>query len=451
MRNRRILTRREFLRYSMMAGGGLTASRLLAACAPAATEAPAPTDAPAQPTEPPAPEGLTGTVEAWSPDSRDDSIASEKWWHENFSAANPGVTVNQLTVSNAEMAAKIQAADEAGIPPDMFWTFGDLNFTYGLQGIAKSTDGLLEEIGLNRFPSTVLDGIRVDGQLYSIPFVGFPFFLYYRKDLYEEKGLQPPTTHEELLANVRAVHDPPNTYGYALTNKNLADTWNLKTAMFSHDAYFFDENDELALDRPETLEAWEFYKELGAYSQPGSMAENDVSTRQLMIDGKVAHMFTTTSFAANFEPEDIERQGGALYPLKPGARGVSLDFYGLIFPVKAKSPELAEALAKWIFEPENLEEFLIRTVVGWLPMVDDAYTPGYLDHPRIAPLKEYFEVGGESLKTGIIGTGYFGPSPNASVLVASDIEKQIGDRLVVLDESPRDVLDWAQAELEAAL
>ena len=427
------LHRRDFLKYALATAGGLALSpamgRGVAEAAPA----------------------LNGTLQTWSVDSRDAAIASEKWWTESFRAANPGVSVNSLIVSNQEMATKVRAAHAAGIPPDMFWTFGDLNYVYGAEGIGRRTNALLADIGIGRFGASVMDSIRLRGSYYSVPFVGFPFMLYYRKDMYKRKGLKPPETHAQLLENIEALHEPPNTYGYVLTNRNLADTWNLKTAMFSHGAYFFDAKGNLALNRPETLEAWAFYKRLGKFTPPGTMEQNDVAVRRLMLDGKVAHMFTTTSFAANFRPEDLERQGAVPYPRKSGAKGVSLDFYGFIFPVRAKRADLAESFVKWIMEPKNLEEYLTRTVVGWVPMVTDGYTPKYLNHPRIAPLKEYFEVGKESAKTGIIGTGYFGPTVKSSALVATDIEKQIGDRLVILDQSPKDVLDWALSVLKDAV
>ena len=37
--------------------------------------------------------------------------------------------------------------------------------------------------------------------------------------LYEQMGLTPPTTHEELLANVAAVHNEPDIYGFIVTNQ----------------------------------------------------------------------------------------------------------------------------------------------------------------------------------------------------------------------------------------
>lgn len=444
MGNHLFLTRREALRLGLLSSGAL----VLVACgregAPGVTTTTTPANG--------QPNGqLTGTIETWSPDTRDDGLASERWWGEAFTQVNPDVTVQQLTVPYGDDTTKFRAGHASDLVPDTIWAYGDLLFSYGIEGMALPVTDLVSEIGRHRFLEGAIQGIEVDGQLYSVPFVGFPFFIYYRKDLYEEKGLTPPTTHEELIANISATHDPPGVYGYVLTNKSLDDTWNLKTAMWTHGAYYFDENDNLALDRPETLEAWSFYKELGRWSPPGSMAQSDLESRQLMLDGTVAHMFTTTSFAAGFTPENIDRYGAFLFPSKPGAKGASLDFYGLVIPSKAKRPDLARAMIKFLLEPANFQEYLARTVVGWVPMLGDAYTDEYLGNPRIELVREFIDLGGQSAETGVVGTGYFGPSPKAAALVATDVEKQIGDRLVVLDETPEQVLAFAIETIEAAL
>lgn len=392
------------------------------------------------------------TLRTWSPDTRDAALSSEKWWHDTFTAANPQLRVEQLTVPYDEDTVKLKAAHRAGTNvPDILWTYNQNLYAYGLEGLVRPINDLMSRIGMDRFPQPVLDGIRVDGTYYSVPFVGFPFFVYYRKDLYAAKGMRPPETHEELLENVAALHDPPNRYGYLLTNQYIGDTFNLKTAMWTHGAYFFDAQDNLALDRPETLEAWAFYKELGKYSPPGSMAQGDLESRELMLDGRVAHMFTTTSFAADFGTEDLTRQGAFLYPSKPGARGASLDFNALALPARSKHPELSKDMISFLLKPENFQEFLIRTVVGWVPMLEDAWTGRYLNHPRIAAVREYLEVGRISQETAVVSTGYFGPSRHSRILIATDIEKQIGDRLVVFDQSPEEVLEWADSVLRKAL
>jgi ABC-type glycerol-3-phosphate transport system substrate-binding protein len=181
------------------------------------------------------------------------------------------------------------------------------------------------------------------------------------------------------------------------------------------------------------------------------MAQSDLESRQLYVDGKVAHMLTTTSMAANFKPEDLPRFGAFLYPRKEGAKGASLDFQGNTIPTKAKSPDIARLAIEFQLEPDNFQEYLGRTVVGWVPMLQDAYTDAYLNNPRIAPIREFIELGGESLKVGVIGTGYWGPSAKDSALTSSDVEKQIGDRLVVDDQSPEEVMQFALETIQAAL
>ena len=326
---------------------------------------------------------VTGTISTWSPDTRPDALSSEKWWDSAFTKANPGVKVKQLTVPYGKDSVKLKAGQ-------------------------KTRPRARHALGLHR-PARVLRPERPDAQgqrhhredrpqalpagrastasrrratSTRCPFVGFPFFIYYRKDVYKKLGLKPPTTHAELLANVKATHNPPDQYGYMLTNQAASDTFNLKTAMWTHGAYYFDKQDKLALDRPQTLEAWDFFKALGTYSPPGSLAQGDLDARQLLVDGKVAHMFTTTSFAANIKPDEIENFGAFLYPRKPGAGGASLDFYGFDIPTKAKNPDGAAAMIEFLLDKKNFQEYLKRTVIGWVPMLARRVHAGVPEQPE---------------------------------------------------------------------
>src|SRR5579862_8490112 len=247
---------------------------------------------------------VTGTLTTWSPDTRPDAITSEKWLDSAFTAAYPGVSVNRQTVPYGQDNVKFEAGQKTGIVPDIIWAYTDFLYSYGEQGWVIDVNDVANAVGRSRF--SVLPDLTVGKNLYTIPFVGFPFFVYYRKDVYKKLGLTPPKTFAEFLSNIQKAHDPPNVYGYVLTNQSISDTFNLKTAMWTHGAYYFDKNDKLALDRPQTIDAWNWYKQLGQYSPPGSMAQQDLDARQLIVSGKVAHMLTTTSLAANFTPSNIQ-------------------------------------------------------------------------------------------------------------------------------------------------
>jgi len=59
-----------------------------------------------------------------------------------------------------------------------------------------------------------VNGSTGDGEILGLPINGNIRILYYRKDLFEQKGLKPPTTFDEFMTDVKALHNPPNLYGF---------------------------------------------------------------------------------------------------------------------------------------------------------------------------------------------------------------------------------------------
>lgn len=65
------------------------------------------------------------------------------------------------------------------------------------------------------YPSLVAQG-RVEGVLLSLPWMVGPQALYYRADVFRERGLSPPATPDELLQVAGEIADPPEMYGLGL-------------------------------------------------------------------------------------------------------------------------------------------------------------------------------------------------------------------------------------------
>ena len=181
------------------------------------------------------------------------------------------------------------------------------------------------------------------------------------------------------------------------------------------------------------------------------MSQGDLESRELMLDGRVAHMFTTTSFSADFGPEDFARQGAFLYPSKPGAKGgiARLQCTRPAGQVEAartckghdRLPARACELRR-ISDPyrgrlgSDAGRRLDRPLSESHPNCPSERVPG--DRPGVPKDWSHFHW-------------ILGPSPLSQILVATDIEKQIGDRLVVFDQSPEEVLEWANSVLQKAL
>ncbi len=69
---------------------------------------------------------------------------------------------------------------------------------------------------LDAFVPSGLEAMRIDGKLMGLPYFLDPRALYYRTDLFEAAGLQPPTTWDEVRAAAKALHNPPDVYGFGM-------------------------------------------------------------------------------------------------------------------------------------------------------------------------------------------------------------------------------------------
>lgn len=120
--------------------------------------------------------------------------------------------------------------------------------------------------------------------------------LFYRTDLFEKAGLEPPKTWAEQLGAAVALNDPPNVYGLGLPGAREYETDdNLFFYFWSAGGRFFDENGKCTLNSDAGVQALQFYCDLvNKYhvTQPEVTTWNRKQTRGLLEQGKLA-MFAT--------------------------------------------------------------------------------------------------------------------------------------------------------------
>ena len=134
------------------------------------------------------------------------------------------------------------------------------------------------------------------GKLMGVPINPNIQMLYYRADLYEEKGLEVPETWDELLANAKALHDPPGIFGIVQRGGRAtsAVSYNFMPYLWSHGGSIFADMDRgdytVTLNSPEGLAALEFYLRLAeeaGHPNTGSIMQADMM--QLAATGRAAH------------------------------------------------------------------------------------------------------------------------------------------------------------------
>ena len=106
---------------------------------------------------------------------------------------------------------------------------------------------------------------QIQGRSFGIPVQPTVEFLWYRKDLFARRGLEPPHSFEQVLACARALHQP---------GRNLAGiVWNAAPGVPIAETFLqllgAQTGDPADVGRPEALQTVHFLRELVRYSPPG--------------------------------------------------------------------------------------------------------------------------------------------------------------------------------------
>ena len=117
-------------------------------------------------------------------------------------------------------------------------------------------DKYWDEYNLSDIPQTAWDGVTLDGNIYGVPMVGNTLHTIYRVDVFEELGIEPPETYDEMIAicNEIGLDNPDWDMPFGLT-LSYARAWELEFFMLlrANGADYLDENNMPVFNGPEGL------------------------------------------------------------------------------------------------------------------------------------------------------------------------------------------------------
>ena len=241
------------------------------------------------------------------------------------------------------------------------------------------------------------------GTLFGIPTNGNVQVLYYRTDLYEKAGLSVPQTWDDLLANAKALHNPPDVYGFVPRAARDSILYNWTPYLFSYGGSFFADaaagNYSVTLASPEALAALETYLKLGNEAGPenfGAIAQAELT--QLLATGKAAQAIAVTAIYSNLQDENSSvvagHIGAALLPAGPGGKRASAAGHWMA-AISANVPEANQQAAmkflEWFLDRDRQIEY-VRA--GGVPVRSDL-TGGDLDQDKSFDLMPAFSGNAE--------------------------------------------------------
>jgi sorbitol/mannitol transport system substrate-binding protein len=147
------------------------------------------------------------------------------------------------------------------------------------------------------------DGSSYKGKLYGLPFYGESLLLVYRKDLFDEKGLQMPEqpTYDDIKKFADALTDKTKSiYGITLRGKPGWDEHMAYVGTLSNSVggTWFDMQWDPTIDTPEWKKAITVYVDLlKADGPPGASSTRYNENLTLFASGKAALWIDATSLA----------------------------------------------------------------------------------------------------------------------------------------------------------
>jgi ABC-type glycerol-3-phosphate transport system substrate-binding protein len=166
-------------------------------------------------------------------------------------------------------------------------------------GLIRPLDDLIAKYGQELQPSQF---IQVDGKTVAIAFDANSQHLFYRKDVLEKAGVQPPKTYADVLAAAKAIKDKGiMAYPLAAADKPGWDLGAEFVNLYLGEGgdFFAPGTAELAIDNDQGRATLKLMKDLTAYMPPDYLSYDADAMKAAYNSGKVAMMDGWGSYASD--------------------------------------------------------------------------------------------------------------------------------------------------------
>lgn len=315
-----------------------------------------------------------------------------------FELAHPDIAVLQEPIPNSEFMAKMTAAVVSQSTPDTSMVsserVADLN---AMGALVDITDRVQSWDRLGDFSPTAFAGVTDDdGRIFGVPGFAFVDWMYYRKDWFEEAGIEPPTTMEEMRTAAIALTDPDQgRYGFSMRGSAGGQHYiGLVLEAFGSPVQLPDGT--VGLDRDKAIKAMDWYAGLYTRDQIAPPSAPNDGFRQIMEafkTGQTAMLWHHTgSLRSISENLELGVEFGTIpMPAGPVARVARLGFANNAI-TKTTNADAAWEWLKFWGEPDVAVAFLDAT--GYFPASSAAAKDERIvNNPIYAPAVETLSFG----------------------------------------------------------
>ena len=228
-------------------------------------------------------------IRFWTTEEQTPRLAKQQEMAKAFEAKT-GIKVEVIPVTEKDLGTRATAAFAAGDLPDVIYHPLQYALPWVEAGIldADAATEVIDNLGKDTYAPGALSMAATENGYASVPVDGWTQMIVYRKDLFDAKGLKAPSTYADVEAALKALHNPPEMYGFVAATKVDENFMSqvLEHVFLANGVSPVDANGFKALDPKKTKEVLEFYKSIVKASPPGELYWKQ--SRELYFAGKAA-------------------------------------------------------------------------------------------------------------------------------------------------------------------
>jgi multiple sugar transport system substrate-binding protein len=414
-------------------------------------------------------------VEFWTTDNEEERVTVYEAIAAGFMAENPEIDLRIVPIDEASISQRITTAKAANRLPDIVRMGIERVATFAAEGLLDedAAEAVIAGLGEDDFRAGPLAMVTdpATGKYAAVPFDGWIQAIWYRGDVFEAAGLNPPVSWADIDAACDALPGTGNLL-YALTlasdpGQNYPHQVFEQVAM-SNDAWPFDEAGNVTMNTPEMVAALKFYSELQRCALPGPQywrgARESYELDQsgmlfystYIMDDLVEGSGMEGGGNVEIAVEDLAEKTGFASQMKGPNGSASYGQLVTLGIMDGAEPE-AQEVVKWFLTGQNYVDVLALAPFGKVPVLKSAVdgwsglSPffAYYSDETMAQIANGFET---------MQRWLFRPDYDATQrAVIGDIEGRLLIPQVISNialegtMTPESAAEWLQEQVEAML
>ena len=212
-------------------------------------------------------------IKFWTTEVQPARMAKQEEMAKAFEAKT-GIKVDVIPIEEKELGTRATAAAAAGDLPDVIYHTLQYVLPWAEAGIldVDANNAVVKELGKDTFAPGALNMAKSGSKIAAVPVDGWTQMVVYRKDLFDNADLAPPTSYANTVAAVEKLSKTNGMFGFVAATKTDE---NFMSQVLEHvllaNGVNIVKKGGIKKQGKKLKEALEFYKVIAKASPPGEL------------------------------------------------------------------------------------------------------------------------------------------------------------------------------------